>query len=48
MPTHNNARIGLPSRTCPWWSMAPYTPQDNTAPATNTIQLIDTPLYSTS
>src|SRR5262245_2370526 len=47
MPTHSSARSGLPSLTCPWWSIAPYTPHDSTAPIANVSQLMITPVKKT-
>src|SRR5262245_30766978 len=39
-PTHSSALSGLPSCIWPRASIAPYTPQEITAPATNHSQLI--------
>src|SRR5688572_3053694 len=36
-PTHNSARIGLPSATCPRCSDAPYMPQESAAPNARAI-----------
>src|SRR5262245_36469835 len=49
MPTQRSAFIGLPSSICPRYNDAPYSPHDNTAPATNTTHdIISLRIYACS